>query len=1550
MAKILGLDLGTNSIGWAVVDDDKKQILGTGVRIFPEGVVAKTIGTGDREVSKNVARRESRQSRRGFYRHRLRRIKLLETLIEFKMCPLTVEELRKWKKYDKTKGQTGKTFPSSSEFNSWLKLNPYELRAKALNKDINLFELGRIFYHLIQRRGFLSNRKGNEDGKIYSGKDNMIGIDETNKQIKDKTLGAYLNSVIPKENEPYKNITDENGKELRARGRYTLRDMYVDEFEKIWQRQAEKLELTSILKEVKKESIISGSIYNKRNKHRIEKLQEKKGKENIKIEGNKLTIIEHIPLKKYLAGEIYYDEKGNIKHKSQESVLFYQRPLRSQKGLLAKCSFEGRKFYDKKNERWRTVGPTPCPVSHPEFEEFRALQFINNIEYGAKKRLDEHQRQMIYDLFNKKDAGFDFKLLPKELKLTYETFNFADDFKVTGNYTNSKLSKLFKTEIWEENKEQIWHCFYFFNDNDKLIEKLKKDFELSEKDEDKISKIKLKDGYANVSLKAIRNITPFLQKGYKLSDAVLLGGVRNAFKTTDAENKPYDRWGNFKNEHEKIEKDIISINKDKKNKEGDAIKRIKEYLHENCGFEKDDKNFKKLYHHSQEIEQKKIQDKLDKIENLRNPIVQQGLNELRRVVNALIDEHYKFDKIKVELGRNLKMGKKQRQETEFKIRDNNKKNEEAREKLSEYGLAHSRENIQKYLLWKEIEDRSGTAKCPYTGKTINISDLLGKENKFQIEHIFPRSTSLDDSFGNKTLCEAKFNGLKGNKTPYQFYKENNDANLWGGAKSWDEIKQRTFKLLPYRKAKRFTAEKVDEKADGFIERQLNDTRYMSKKAKEILSQICPKDNIRVMPGSVTSELRHLWGLNNILQPVEILDFKDAKITIDKAEKHWVVFDDKDELINLYPIYNEKPILKENEITISGYLNDKGEFSSKYIALKSVYEELIGDKFKGDYWKKLKLSPEPLQIAKMFTDKPEVADDEIVLRGKIVKKYFENDTIGKKIKAEFEDAYYWAKFKVKSIKFEKPVPKKQPKKKPGQILLYGTVEDAIFKSYIFECQTGEADGNYWAIIDLDFDNVEFSNTMNPKPETDDNTILIQGSINETGLFSSDIDNEHNFKTKLPQGKYWTIFEIEEEDAKLYPQINLEPELQDKQKIVEGTVWVDKYTGEIKFDPKKNRDDHRHHAIDAITIALTEQSYLQKLSTYNAQLDNKRRGKADKPTFETPWENFYNDAKKAASEMLISHKANNKVLTKINKVIHKNGRKFISKGYAAGGQLHKENVYGKRQAPSSEKPYYHIRKSVESLTTEKQINKIVDTKIRAIILHAKAQEKIIKKEIDELNKQFKKAKTDFEEADIQNQLEQKQQEIKMLYSLPNKNGEPVPIKKVRVKENLGNMMQLKDKKVFAEKKGSEIELNQYVNPRNNHHVAIYKDANGELFEKVVTFWEAVERKKEGLPVIDKEPADGSKFITSLETNDMFLLGINEDDINWKNPNHAYLSKHIFRVQKFSKSQVSFAFVFRHHLASTLDNSKQEINLQSFKAWKEANPIKVKIDILGRISKVD
>ncbi|WP_445732486.1 type II CRISPR RNA-guided endonuclease Cas9 [Mariniflexile sp.] len=216
MAKILGLDLGTNSIGWAIVEEEKQQILGMGSRIFPEGVVAKTIGTGEKEESKNAARRNSRQQRRQYYRKRLRKIKLLRTLIDLDMCPLTRKELDVWAKWDKSKGKAGRMAPSSNAYAEWHRQNPYYLRNKALNEDLTLEEMGRVLYHLIQRRGFLSNRKGKDDGKIYKGKEGMVGIDQTKNSIEDGTLGSFLNSIYPIEGEPFQLITDENGNELRV--------------------------------------------------------------------------------------------------------------------------------------------------------------------------------------------------------------------------------------------------------------------------------------------------------------------------------------------------------------------------------------------------------------------------------------------------------------------------------------------------------------------------------------------------------------------------------------------------------------------------------------------------------------------------------------------------------------------------------------------------------------------------------------------------------------------------------------------------------------------------------------------------------------------------------------------------------------------------------------------------------------------------------------------------------------------------------------------------------------------------------------------------------------------------------------------------------------------------------------------------------------------------------------------------------------------------------------------------------------------------------------
>src|SRR5690554_1869377 len=275
MARILGLDLGTNSIGWALIDDVQNKILGIGSRIFPMGV--ENLGDGDGEISKNATRTGARGVRRQFFRRRLRKKVLLKALSEYGMCPLNHQDFENWKKT--------KQFPAE-KLAPWFALNPYELRHKALNEKLSMEEIGRIFYHLIQRRGFLSNSRkgGSDDGTIFKGniKEGKIGITETQESIQDKTLGSYLFEIYPKENQPF-----QNGLE-RIRNRYTTRKMYVDEFELIWNKQSQ---FHTVLSDDLK-TIIGGR----------------------KQDG-------------YL----------------EDGVLFHQRPLRSQKHLVGNCSFEPSK-------------------------------------------------------------------------------------------------------------------------------------------------------------------------------------------------------------------------------------------------------------------------------------------------------------------------------------------------------------------------------------------------------------------------------------------------------------------------------------------------------------------------------------------------------------------------------------------------------------------------------------------------------------------------------------------------------------------------------------------------------------------------------------------------------------------------------------------------------------------------------------------------------------------------------------------------------------------------------------------------------------------------------------------------------------------------------------------------------------------------------------------------------------------------------------------------------------------------------------------------------
>ena len=1122
MAKILGLDLGTNSIGWALIDDKANNILGIGSRIFPMGV--QNLGDGDNEISKNASRTGARGVRRQFFRRRIRKKVLLKALSEYNMCPLQAHDFEAWKEV--------KLFPTD-KLATWFALNPYELRQKALNGKLSLEEIGRIFYHLIQRRGFLSNsRKGGaEDGAIFKGnpKEGKIGIAETQHSIEDKTLGSYLYEIYPKENQPF-----EDGLE-RIRNRYTTRKMYVDEFEMIWEKQQQ---FHSVLNDNLKQ-LLGGR----------------------KVDGFK-----------------------------EDGILFHQRPLRSQKHLVGNCSFETTK--------------TKCPISAIPFEKFRIWQWVNTVEYNGRKISQVEKDKIVEFLYANEKP--EFKKIRKVIgKESAEfKFNYKDDDKIAGTHTISNLSnkKYFGRKWFEfsaKEQEDIWHVLYFFDSKSNLKEYAIKNWNFTPEQAESISKFNVKDGYSSLSRKAIANILPFLQMEFTYDVAVVLGGIKNTFGP-DWE-KLSDEKRNFLTDN--IEGIVRSKNK------GGCIDIVKDLLRNDYGVS--DNQMRKLYHHSATIDKNELLERLpvgkeaDKeIQNIRNPIVTTALFELRKLVNELIDEHGSLDEIKVEMARDLKISKTQRNQIRRDQKRLEKENDRVKEEVLKYtNLSH--DNILKFKLWEECKKT-----CPYTGKIISVNQLFSGE--VQIEHIHPWSRSLNDSFANKSLCFADENRKKGDKTPFEFY-GSDEAN-------WSAIKERALKLFSdtaaypkaYQKFKRFVQVKFD---DDFSSRQLNDTRYISKEAKDYLSVVCRKVN--VSPGQMTANLRQKWGLNHIL----------------------------------------------------------------------------------------------------------------------------------------------------------------------------------------------------------------------------NT---------------------------------------EDDA-------------------------------------KSREDHRHHAIDALVMACGKTSYLQELSRWN-----RYNRKPELKNFPLPWEGFNFDAEKAVDRILISHKRVANDITVRTHKCEKNGKTHINVGVAARGQLHKETVFGKRSFNGEEA--FHVRKSIDSLTTLKQIEKVVDESTRKLIL----------KRIQELGG-FVKDKVPANTFFIVDESGVKQPQI----FLPNKNGAPVPILKIRMKENFSGAEKLKDN------------INQWVNPRNNHHVLIYRDEKGNLKEEVVTFWTVVERKRTGQSAYQL-PLDGKEIVTTLHINDMFLLGLKEEEVNWENLDYEVLKEHLYRVQKLTSGD----YFFRKHLSATVTdiNYKQIRGFGEGKTgWFTFYPIKVKISVSGKISKV-
>jgi CRISPR-associated endonuclease Csn1 len=248
-------------------------------------------------------------------------------------------------------------------------------------------------------------------------------------------------------------------------------------------------------------------------------------------------------------------------------------------------------------------------------------------------------------------------------------------------------------------------------------------------------------------------------------------------------------------------------------------------------------------------------DEITRFGRITNPTVHIGLNQLRRLVNLIIQVHGKPDQIVVELARDLKQSADQKAEDERKIKVNTAAAIKRSEKLGELMQPDTGANRAVLRLWEEMNPDPMKRLCPYTGTLISPSMRFSGE--CDIDHILPYSRTLDDSGSNKTLCLKEANRDKRNKTPWE---------AWGGTAKWDVIEANLKNLAP-NKSWRFAPDAMTrfEGENDFLDRAIKDTQYLSRIAREYLDTLFTEGgHVWVVPGRLTEMLRRHWGLNSLL--------------------------------------------------------------------------------------------------------------------------------------------------------------------------------------------------------------------------------------------------------------------------------------------------------------------------------------------------------------------------------------------------------------------------------------------------------------------------------------------------------------------------------------------------------------------------------------------------------------------------------------------------------------------------------------------------------------
>lgn len=462
--KILGLDLGSNSVGWALLSADDRLpagIVDLGVRIFNKAVEEKT------PTPKNAKRRERRLARRVIQRRARRKQRMLNYLVSLRLLP---SELKNNPQPEIILNQLG---------------DPYKLRAKALDDRLLPFELGRVLLHLVQRRGFLSNKKtllgsemlddpdvtavleelGEDKPEVSADAEESsfkADISELKKKISEancRTLGEYLAS-----------LDDHQCKRNRAReGGYlrTDRQMYREELDAIWSQQSQ-----------------------------------------------------------------YHDMLTEETRFQMEEIIFHQRPLKLDANRVGKCSLE------KRHKR--------CRTARLEYQKFRYLQDINNLRYldpytEKEVSLTEQDREKLRYLFESNSSPT-FGQIRKALGLKGVDFNLEGSVKkLKGNTTASAIRAVLPEwdDFSEEKRHTLVEDLLSIRKKTALKKRLIGFWGLEGKTAVALCLLEFEPGHGSHSSKAIKKLLPYLEEGQLYSDARVSADY--GYEQSDIE--PLDKLG-----------------------------------------------------------------------------------------------------------------------------------------------------------------------------------------------------------------------------------------------------------------------------------------------------------------------------------------------------------------------------------------------------------------------------------------------------------------------------------------------------------------------------------------------------------------------------------------------------------------------------------------------------------------------------------------------------------------------------------------------------------------------------------------------------------------------------------------------------------------------------------------------------------------------------------------------------------------------------------------------------------------------------------------------